>query len=220
MGLNVQLKNGVILGFPTPLLRHEIPEAERLNVALRKAILKKAETEPSAAKHNVGGWRSADDLLSWPVREIAAIKTAINKAVAQLTLLTMGVSSKRLQGDIKASAWATVSRPGDYVKPHIHPLSTWSGVYFVSGETDADEHPDSGVVEFLDPRAAPDMLQTPGNPFGATFKVQPIPGVLVAHPSWLAHFVNPYRGKGERVSIGFNAFVKSVSVSDDHGAKS
>lgn len=220
MALNVQLNNGVILGFPTPLLRHEIGDAERLNAALRKAILKKAEAEASNTKHNVGGWRSRDDLLSWPLKEVGALKSAINKAVAQLTQLTIGVSGKSLKGEVKASAWATVCRDGDYVKPHIHPLSTWSGVYFVSGEADVKDHPDSGVVEFLDPRAVPDMLQTPGNPFGTTFKVQPIPGVLIAHPSWLAHFVNPYRGKNERISIGFNAFVKGVAVTDAGGAES
>ena len=219
MALNIQLNNGVILGFPTPMLRHDLRDAERLNAALRKAILKKAEAEPSQPKHNVGGWRSGDDLLSWPVKELGTLKTAINKAVAQLTQLTMGISGKTLKGEVKASAWATVCRDGDYVKPHIHPLSTWSGVYFVGGDAEVKDHPDSGVVEFLDPRAIPDMLPTPGNPFGATFKVQPTPGVLVAHPSWLTHFVNPYRGAGERITVGFNAFVKGVTVGGD-GAES
>ena len=220
MALNIQLNNGVILGFPTPMLRHELRDAERLNAALRKAILKKAEAEPSQPKHNVGGWRSGDDLLSWPIKELATLKTAINRAVAQLTQLTMGVSGKNLKGDVQASAWATVCRDGDYVKPHIHPLSTWSGVYFVAGDAEVKDHSDSGVVEFLDPRAIPDMLPTPGNPFGTTFKVQPAPGVLIAHPSWLRHFVNPYRGAGERITIGFNAFVKSVAVGGGDVAES
>jgi len=213
MALNIQLNNGVILGFPTPLLRQEIKDAGRLNGALRKAILKRADSEPSAARHNVGGWRSGDDLLAWPVKEISALKSAINKAIAQLTQLTMGVSGKTVRGEVNVSAWATLCRTDDYVKPHIHPLSTWSGVYFVSGGEEVENHPDSGVLEFLDPRSATDWLQTPGNPFGATFKVKPAAGVLVVHPSWLVHFVNPHRGAEPRITVGFNAFIRSVSLS-------
>ncbi|HLF58153.1 MAG TPA: TIGR02466 family protein [Alphaproteobacteria bacterium] len=214
MALNIQLNNGVILGFPTPLLRQEVKGAERINTALRAAILKRAKSEPSVARHNVGGWRSGDDLLTSPLKEVGVIKAAINKAIAQLTQLTMGVSGKTVRGEVNASAWATVCRPGDYVKPHIHPLSTWSGVYFVSGDDQVEGHPDSGILEFLDPRSATDLLQTPGNPFGASFKVKPTPGVLVVHPSWLVHFVNPYQGSGERITIGFNAFIKSVALTE------
>lgn len=217
MGLNVQLNNGVVLGFPTPMVRHEVEGAERVNPALCKAILERARKQPSADRHNVGGWRSGDDLLSWPLKELAVIKTAINKVTAQLTQLTVGVSNKAVRGEVNATAWATVCRTGDYVKPHTHPLSTWSGVYFVSGAVDVEGHPDSGVVEFLDPRSAIDQLPTPGNPFGATFKVHPTPGLLIAHPSWLAHFANPYFGTEERITIGFNAFVKNVSINDAGG---
>lgn len=213
MALNIQLNNGVILSFPTPMLRHELKDAAKTNAALRKEILARAAKQPSSSSgHNVGGWRSADDLLSWPLEEMATIKGAINRAVAQLTQLTMGISGKKLRGNVNATAWATVLGPGDYVKPHIHPLSTWSGVYFVAGQEAVKNRPDSGVLEFLDPRSATGLLQTPGDPFGGTMKVTPAPGILIAHPSWLAHFVNPYRGKGERISIGFTAFVKGVAV--------
>lgn len=214
MALNIQLNNGVILGFPTPLVRHEIEDAEKVNRALRKAILERAGKQPSSDRHNVGGWRSGDDFLGWPLKEIAPLKTAINKTVAQLTQLTMGVSGKNMRGEVTVTAWATVCRNGDYVKPHTHPLSTWSGVYFVSGEEEVEGHPDSGVVEFIDPRPSVDMLQTPGNPFGATLRVKPTPGLLFVHPSWLGHFANPYRGESERVTVSFNAFVKGVALVD------
>ncbi len=217
MALNIQLNNGVILGFPTPLLRHAVEDAENINPALRKAVLERAKKSPGETRHNVGAWRSGDDLLSWPVKEMAPIKLMINKAVAQLTQLTMGLSGKSVKGEINASAWATVCRKGDYVKPHIHPLSTWSGVYFVSGENEVEGHPDSGVLEFLDPRTGTDQLQTPGNPFGVTFKVKPVPGIMIVHPGWLPHFVNPYYGSGERITIGFNTFIKGVTISEAKG---
>jgi hypothetical protein len=34
--------------------------------------------------------------------------------------------------------------------------------------------------------------------------IDPIPGVMVLFPSWLQHFVHPFFGKGERISIAFN----------------
>ena len=214
MSLDVQLKNGLILGFPTPMLRQQVADAEKINPALKKEILKRAKSSPSASRNNVGAWRSADDLLSWPVAEIETIKKAINRAVAQLTQLTIGQSGKQVRGEINAVAWATVCRPGDYLKPHIHPLSTWSGFYIVAGEADTDGHPESGVAEFLDPRTATNQLHTPGNPFGGTLRVKPVPGLIFVHPGWLSHFVNPYRGAGERIAIGFNVFVRGAADED------
>ena len=35
--------------------------------------------------------------------------------------------------------------------------------------------------------------------------VAPEPGMLVMFPSWLEHWVTPYRGKGQRISVAFNA---------------
>lgn len=214
MSLDIQLKNGVILAFPTPMLRYLLPEADKINPPLRDAILERARTTPGVTRHNVGAWRSPDDLLTWPLPELNIVRAAINRAVAQLTQLTMGQSGKSVKGEVNAVAWATVSRDGDYLRPHIHPLSTWSGVYFVACEGEPEGHPDSGVVEFLDPRMAANQLQTPGNPFGEPLRIKPAPGLIIVHPGWLSHFVNPYRGATERVAIGFNVFVKGATLAD------
>lgn len=214
MALDIQLKNGVILGFPTPLLRQHVADAEKINPALKAEILERAKSSPGVVRHNVGAWRSADDLLSWPLPEIDTVKKAINRSVAQLTQLTIGQSGKGVRGEMNAVAWATVCRPGDYLKPHVHPLSTWSGMYIVGGEEETDGHPDSGVAEYLDPRSATNQLHTPGNPFGGTLRVKPTPGLIFVHPGWLPHFVNPYRGAGERIAIGFNIFVRGAALSD------
>ncbi|MGB8274744.1 MAG: TIGR02466 family protein [Alphaproteobacteria bacterium] len=218
MTLNVQLQNGVVLGFPTPMVRHPVAEAETINGALKAAILKRARKTEGTQRHNVGVWRSEDDFLSWPVAEIEVLKQAINRAVAQLTQLSMGASGKMVRGEMNAVAWANVCRAGGYVKPHTHPLSTWSGAYVVAGEKEVEGHPDSGVLELLDPRPGVDLLNTPGDPYGGSFKVQPIPGLLVVHPSWLVHFVNPYFGRAELITVGFTVFVKGVSLVDKEDA--
>jgi uncharacterized protein (TIGR02466 family) len=214
MGLDIQLKNGMVLAFPTPIARVKLVEADQMNGPLKKTILERAEKEDGVRRHNVGGWRSKEDLFGWPGGEIEAVKKGVNRAVAQLTQLTLGLTGKVVRGEVNAIAWANVCRKGDYIKQHIHPLSTWAGVYFVSGEREVEGKPESGVLEFVDPRGAVDVLSAPGKPFGGTFRVKPEPGLLVVHPGWLAHFMNPYWGDEERISIAFNAFVKEVTVSD------
>lgn len=212
MGLDVQLKNGLVLAFPTPILRQTLEDADRINKNLKKTILERAAKEESAARHLVGGWRSRDDLLGWPGKEADELKGVVNRAIARLTQLTMGAPGKAIRGEITAVAWANVCRKGDYIRQHIHPYSNWSGVYFVSGEKEVADNPDSGVLELIDPRGGAGVLETPGNPFGGTFRIKPAPGLLVVHPGWLAHFVNPYGGRGERVSVGFNVFIKGVRL--------
>lgn len=214
MGLDVQLKNGLTLAFPTPVLRIRIPDAEKVNGPLEKAILDRAKREDGADGPNVGGWRSRDDLLQWSdgAEAIRSVKTAINQAIARLTQLSLGPEGRSAQGEISAKAWANVCGPGEGIKPHIHPLSTWSGAYFVAGQAAVEGKPDSGVLELVDPRSRVTTLTTPGHPFGNNMRVSPTPGLLVVHPSWLTHFVNPYQGKKKRISIGFSVFVKGVKT--------
>ena len=40
--------------------------------------------------------------------------------------------------------------------------------------------------------------------FGRAVLVQPKPGMLVVFPAWLEHWVHPFYGRGERISIAVN----------------
>ena len=81
-------------------------------------------------------------------------------------------------------------------KIHNHPGAVWSGRYFVSTGGLAPGPDSNGCIEFQDPR--------PGNIHGGKGDVQPELGLLLLFPSRLNHFVNPYHGTGERISIAFN----------------
>jgi hypothetical protein len=52
------------------------------------------------------------------------------------------------------------------------------------------------------------------NPFGRTIAIPPETGRMVVFPSWLYHWVNPYQGTGERISIAFNSRVTKYRVLD------
>ena len=56
--------------------------------------------------------------------------------------------------------------------------------------------PGNGNFEFMDPRG--------GNVHGGKEIVRPEPGLLMVFPAWLNHYVNPYHGDGERISIAWN----------------
>jgi hypothetical protein len=68
------------------------------------------------------------------------------------------------------------------------------------------------VLEVQDPRGCVDMAGMPGNPFGRTIAITPASGLMVVFPSWLYHWVNPYHGAGERISIAFNSRITKYRV--------
>ena len=109
------------------------------------------------------------------------------------------------EGRLSLSAWATVCRAGAYHAPHSHPDSAWSGVYYVDAGTDSPEHPLSGMLELVDPRAGVDAVTAPGDPYGEPVRIRPDAGLLVIFPSWLYHWVHPYEGQTPRVAVSFNA---------------
>lgn len=71
--------------------------------------------------------------------------------------------------------------------------------------------PKSVLLEFRDPRGGVEMAGIPGDPFGRSIVVRPQSGVMVIFPSWLLHWVNPYQGGGERISVAFNSRVDHFS---------
>ncbi len=200
----------VALAFPTPIGRFKVGDAGAMNRELHRVILEKERSEPTQIYSNAGGWHSRADLLEWPHPEIKALKGWIFEAVQHMinaTLELMKASNLRTEssGSLQIKAWANICRAGHYHRIHNHPGSAWSGVYYVTAGTEAADHPLSGQLELLDPRPFTEMVATPGSPFGQKVLFKPEPGLIILFPGWLYHFVNPYFGGGERISIAFNA---------------
>jgi hypothetical protein len=80
-------------------------------------------------------------------------------------------------------------------------------VYYVDSGKENPDHPLSGILEFLDPRAGAEAVSAPGDPYGEPFRVRPQAGLLVVFPSWLYHWVHPYAGETPRIAISFNATI-------------
>jgi uncharacterized protein (TIGR02466 family) len=197
------MEKQVALAYPTPIGRFKVPDAEAVNRELQRLILEKERAQPSSDYANVGGWHSRADLLDWPGTEVATLRGWITEAINHM-LMTV-TEGRPVKGTYRISAWANIARDGDYHRVHNHPMSAWSGVYYVTVGAPDPRHPLAGVLEICDPRPFTEMVVSPGEPFGKRVIFRPEPGMMVLFPSWLYHFVNPTRGPGERISIAFNS---------------
>jgi len=198
----LNLERQVAQAYATPIGRFRLPNAEDLNRELRRIVLQRESAEPSDNFANVGGWHSKMDLWDWPDPEISHLKTVIIEAVRHMMAVAAGGSLP--PGRVAVKAWANVSRKGNFHRIHNHPNAAWSGVYYVDSGSPVADQPLSGVLELCDPRPFTEMVPTPGDPFGKRAIFSSDPGTMVLFPSWLYHFVNPFQGEGERISIAFN----------------
>ena len=188
--------------YPTPVGQFRFPDPGAVNAGLRRLILERERADAGAVYANVGGWHSHADLLTWPAPEVATLQNWIGSAVGKMLEATAGSAPPR--GKLSLTAWANVSRAGNYHRIHNHPESCWSGVYYVEAGAEVPGQPLSGVLELCDPRPGAEMVNTPGSPFGQRAVIRPAAGLMVIFPGWLNHFVNPYQGAGERISVAFN----------------
>jgi uncharacterized protein (TIGR02466 family) len=197
------MEKQVAMAYPTPIGRFKVSDAAAVNRELRRAILEREKTEPSSDYANVGGWHSRANLLDWPLPEVDVFRGWITEAINHMVATVS--EGRPVRGSFGISAWANVARPGQYHRIHNHPNSAWSGVYYVEVGAADPKFPLAGVLEICDPRPFTEMIASPGDPFGKRAIFRPEPGMMVLFPSWLYHFVNPYQGEGERISIAFNS---------------
>jgi uncharacterized protein (TIGR02466 family) len=194
--------------FPTPLFSYLLKNVDTLNAELRQLILERERTTPSAGKSNIGGWQSDVDFLSWGGSTVETLgrylSTAVEIATKQLPLV-----GSNLKIQFQLIAWAAVNRKGHYNTSHVHPMATWSGVYYV----DPGDKPQSGhgaVLEFEHPIQAMVMNFFPGL-LPSTLIVRPEAGLVVLFPSSLVHNVRIYQGERPRICVPFNAHTQIVS---------
>jgi uncharacterized protein (TIGR02466 family) len=203
--LLVSLSDELSLLFATPVLRRQMPGAESINTGLRSAILARAAAEPGVRISNKGGWQSKTDLLDWQLQEIATLKGWIVDAVRAMAALSPDLRARPPGTSVfKAYGWANINRTHDYNLSHVHPDSHWSGVYYV----DAGDAGSGGAIQFTDPRPMARAMPVPGFNFDRALTVAPISGLMLLFPSWLEHWVMPYDGTRERISIAFNCTLR------------
>jgi uncharacterized protein (TIGR02466 family) len=198
--------------FPTPIVTADLPDAARLNAALKPVILARMQTHPSTQHSNLGGWQSTWDFADWGGEAARHLLAAATQLAGQLTCDRAG---RPIQVNWRHNAWANVNRGGHGNEFHTHPGSFWSGTYYVDDGGIGADASLGGEFEFQDPRGVGPAMYAPqlafrmpgGQSVGASETVRPHAGMMVLFPAWLSHAVRPYRGQGTRISVAFNLSV-------------
>jgi uncharacterized protein (TIGR02466 family) len=209
---NITVKKEFTFLFSTLVLQRQLEATELLTTGLHELILAHEQRSAGIAKSNVGGWHSATDLWRWDGPAPAQLFQCVAAAVKDYAAIERRVDAAALDLTVTAEAWANVTRAGNYAKPHVHPNSNISGVYYADAGDAPPDDTNSGVIELMDPRQRPGMFETPGTlPFD-TYRVVPKTGMLLLFPAWLYHYVHPYQGTRPRVSVAFNFTIQKLQV--------
>ena len=160
-------------------------------------IIQWSREDGGVTKTNVNGWHSKTDMHT---------KQEYKPLIDELFRMAYKVFNEEfLDGEPKlGNMWANINPPGGYNKPHIHPNSLFSGVYYVKTP------PNSGRLICNDPRPG---IQTcmpnrkkgqPPKHLWREVNLQPQENRAIMFNSWLWHTVEPNKSNEDRISVSFN----------------
>lgn len=206
-----ELNERVVLAYGTLLYREQLGDVLPLHAALVDQALKLREADSGIEKSNQGGWHSTGNVFAGSDAALSALASKIRSAIRYLCHVSEPASTAEWSASL--FGWFNVNEHGDYAEPHHHSGNTWSGVYYVQTGSEVPTRPTSGRIEFLDPRVRCDVGPKHGFSHTGTMAVTPKDGLMLLFPSYLEHFVHPYYGEGQRITLAFNSLVQRKAPS-------
>ena len=208
--------------FAVPFGFAQLPDPEPLNRELRALFLARekegerwANPNPYTIR-NGALFESHFDLFAWPQACVQALGDFCHAELLALVAQLSGYDLPTLRNlDVQTDAWFHITRSGGHFGMHNHPMASWSGVYCVSPGTHDPAARDSGRLSFVNPNSLAGMYLDPANshlrqPFAfANHGFDLVPGQLVLFPSWVQHYVLPFHGTGERITVAFNCMFRT-----------
>jgi uncharacterized protein (TIGR02466 family) len=191
-------KMNVELYFATPLCYKNIS----IDNAELETYCYKLQKE-SNAKSIPGGWQSGNlDLSSPEFSNLITNIKAMLKEIRQLYSLNDNILTEIDNGWININSPGLNQLPDNYY--HIHPTYFFSFVYYVKAKKDAGSLKMVSTYNNLE-CMLPDSAYNQLNPINSSrVLVDPIPGKLIAFPSWISHYVEPNLSNSDRISIAFD----------------
>lgn len=107
-------------------------------------------------------------------------------------------------------SWCHITRDGGYHDMHIHPNSSWSGIYYLD-TGNMDNKSKNGINRFYSPMLS--MYTDAGTMWNHTqnsIDIHAEPGMMIIFPSWIQHSALIYHGSKERFIISFNCQIKRI----------
>lgn len=211
-----EMEIGVRPIFSTPLVVFTVPDHERINPELRRAILDREASSPAYTDLEVVGWSSPHDLsmLEWAGQPLKTLFEPVIQIATQMTEYSeraRDFSGRRPDWQV-VEIWSNVQRKGGSNAVHAHPGSFWSGVYYVDVGDVSEDGKLGGELQLFDPRGCLPKMLAPHLRFGmpelhdagGVIHLTPSAGQCVMFPGWLFHAVRTYMGDAPRISVAFN----------------
>ena len=189
--------------FPTIIYAKDVQLDNRL---FEREVIEWSKKDKGIRRTNMIGWHSTTEMHQIPV---------FKPLVDELFKMQMEIYKEELltREPIIGNMWANINPPGGYNRPHIHPNSHFSGVYYIKAPQN------SGEIVFNDPRSAAHMVMPdrvkdikPPSHLWREVRVNPLEGRMLMFPSWLWHCVEPNESNDIRISVSFNFIQKGFNV--------
>ena len=189
--------------FPTIIYAKDVQLDNRL---FEREVVEWSKKNKGIKRTNMIGWHSTTDMHKIPV---------FKPLVDELFKMQMEIYREELltREPIIGNMWANINPPGGYNRPHIHPNSHFSGVYYIKAPQN------SGDIVFNDPRSGAHMIMPerikdikPPSHLWREVRINPLEGRLIMFPSWLWHCVDPNESNDIRISVSFNFIQKGFDV--------
>jgi uncharacterized protein (TIGR02466 family) len=194
----------------TPVLKHFWPRSEELNAGLRDVILARMRSSHGVVDTNVGGWHSERDLAKWNEPPVSALLERVRVMIRELVERTVTDPTAEHLENWSIEGWANVNRRGAFNKAHHHAggripsRNLWSGIYYVDDGGSGGDRPRDGLTKFEDRSGVPKEILRCADPFERELTIVPQPGLMVFFPATLRHYVTPYAGESNRITIALN----------------
>ena len=164
---------------------------------LAQNIINWSNQDKGIKKTNVNGWHSETNMHQKP--EYKLLVDELFKMVHQV------FNEEFLDKQpVLGNMWANINYKGGYNKPHVHPNSVFSGVYYVKTP------PKCGNLICNDPRPGiqtcmPNRIKgEPPKHLWREVHLQPQENRALIFPAWLWHCVQPNESDDVRISVSFN----------------
>ena len=183
--------------FPTQIYIKDIPNALQLNQYLEQKIIQWSQQDKGEQKTNAGGWHSKTNMNQ---------KEEYNPLTRELFNMQDEIYQKEHLSlkTVLGNMWANINYPGNFNRPHLHPNSLFSGVYFIKTPQK------SGNFMIYEPRPGvqytmPNRKEVKLPPeLWREVQYEPVAGRCIMFPSWLWHEVKPNQSNDIRISVSFN----------------
>ena len=203
--------------FATPFGETRLANCERLNLELEALFLARENEEhrnPSPSHvPQAETFESRFNLFHWSESCVQELRAFMLNAVAQMVIESTSLKAQDIAKlKFLNHTWFHISRYAGSFVAHNHPLASWSAVYCVRAGENVPQHPNSGVLRFLDVRHGANAYLDPANatlqrPFAlAPVELKLEAGQLVIFPSYVFHEVTPFYGRDIRITVATNCW--------------